>query len=91
MSKAELIEALKRFIRAAEAEEELLSNSADIWSAYEAARVLLGDPVKEYPGGYEDMHFHPYGWTEADGCDTCQDYKADHQPAAQPEAEGEHD
>ncbi len=69
--------ALERFVVAVEVEDELLANSERVWTAYEKARAVLGDPVKEYPGGYEDAHTHLFGWQESDGCDTCADWQAD--------------
>jgi hypothetical protein len=78
-----LRKATERFILAAEHEDELLSNSPDIWNAYEAARECLGHPVQSYPGGYYDTHFHLYEWEEGDHCDTCDDYAADQKAAAE--------
>lgn len=75
---------LMRLVKAVEEEDDLLSNSGAVWDAYSHARVILGDPVIDFPGGYEDAHFHRYGWTEADGCDTCDDYRSTAAPTAPP-------
>ncbi len=69
--------ALERLIVAVEQEEDLLFHSLDMMLAYEKARVVLGDPVQDYPGGYEDSHYHLFGWKEEDGCCVCDDYRAD--------------
>ncbi len=75
VSEKALRKALVQFIRAYEGQEDLWSEpTEDFYNAYADARALLGDPVKSYPGGYEDSHIHPFGWNTEDGCETCADY-----------------
>lgn len=70
---------LKEFIRAYEGHEDLWTEpTEDFYNAYVDARELLGDPVKEFPGGCEDSHIHAFGWKPKDGCDTCDDYAEEH-------------
>lgn len=68
-----LRKALIRFLRAYEGLDADFTDER-LWGAYEDARALLGDPVKTYPGGYENHHIHPYCWAPEDGCDVCFDY-----------------
>lgn len=67
--------AVKAFLAACETDVELMDNNADLFDAYEQASKWLGDPIKSYPGGYEDTHYHKYGWKPEEGCDTCEDYR----------------
>lgn len=69
---------LEKCVKAIEQEAEETFTSSSLWEAYEQARVVLGDPVQEYPGGYDDAHFHRYGWKLEDGCETCADWNEDH-------------
>lgn len=73
-----LAAALEKFVEATEKPEDGWECVwEELWNAYAAARKLLGDPVKMYPGGYDGEHFHLFGWKEEDGCETCADYEAD--------------
>jgi hypothetical protein len=71
----ELLQALEAFVRACDDDEELTQNNADLWDAYEQARKVLLDPIVTHPGGYENQHYHEYGWQPEDGCETCEDYR----------------
>jgi hypothetical protein len=72
-----LVERLVAWISAYEAMDYDDKMEEGLWLAYESTRALLGDPIKMYPGGWEDEHYHPFAWQPADGCEVCEEYQDD--------------